>query len=188
MTASAVRDTQRDSARRPVHGTHRPAHPHQGRRLRPLTPPRAGRLGAVPRRLPTPRPGGPSKCWSWLSYFDEVEVTDARKLDINHMVPLAEAWNSGAHTWMPERREAYAKDLGSERSLVAVTAKTNRTKADKDPTAWVPPAGSARCIYLEDWAATKPHWGLSADDAERAALLELAAPCEDSVVAYEAAP
>ncbi|GHF92846.1 MULTISPECIES: hypothetical protein [Streptomyces] len=31
---------------------------------------------------------------SWLSYYDEVEVTDARKLDIDHMVPLAEAWDS----------------------------------------------------------------------------------------------
>ncbi|MFE9016907.1 hypothetical protein [Streptomyces cyaneofuscatus] len=101
---------------------------------------------------------------------------------------MAEAWNSGAHTWTPERREAYANDLGSERSLVAVISITDRTKADKDPTAWVPPAESARCIYLEDWAAIKLRWGLSADDAERAALLELAAPCEDSVVAYEAAP
>ncbi|MEV5582715.1 HNH endonuclease family protein, partial [Streptomyces parvus] len=80
---------------------------------------------------------------SWTSYYDEVEVTDAKKLDIDHMVPLAEAWDSGAHDWTPERREAYANDLGSERSLVAVTAKTNRSKADKDPAAWMPPAQSA---------------------------------------------
>ncbi|WP_239476253.1 HNH endonuclease family protein [Streptomyces sp. CS090A] len=125
---------------------------------------------------------------SWLSYYDEVEVTDARKLDIDHMVPLAEAWDSGAHSWTPERREAYANDLGSERSLVAVTAKTNRSKADRGPDAYMPPAESARCPYLEDWVATKLRWSLSADDTEQTALLELAAPCEDSVVEYEAAP
>ncbi|MFJ8846046.1 HNH endonuclease family protein [Streptomyces cyaneofuscatus] len=125
---------------------------------------------------------------SWLSYYDEVEVTDARKLDIDHMVPLAEAWDSGAHAWTPERREAYANDLVVERSLVAVTAKTNRSKADRGPDAWMPPAESARCIYLEDWTGTKLRWGLSVDDTERTALLELAAPCEDSVVDYEVAP
>ncbi|MFJ3575945.1 MULTISPECIES: HNH endonuclease family protein [Streptomyces] len=124
---------------------------------------------------------------SWTSYYDEAEVTDARKLDIDHMVPLAEAWDSGAHDWTPERREAYANDLGSERSLVAVTAKTNRSKADKDPAAWMPPAEAAACTYLVDWTATKLRWELSADQTEQAALLELAERCADSTVEYETA-
>ncbi|WP_031089223.1 HNH endonuclease family protein, partial [Streptomyces sp. NRRL S-15] len=72
----------------------------------------------------------------WSSYYDEVEVTEARKLDIDHMVPLAEAWDSGAYDWTAERRQAYANDLGAERSLVAVTAKSNRSKSDKDPATW----------------------------------------------------
>ncbi|MFG3398553.1 HNH endonuclease family protein [Streptomyces parvus] len=124
---------------------------------------------------------------SWLSYYDEVEVTEARKLDIDHMVPLAEAWDSGAHDWTPERREAYANDLDAERSLVAVTARTNRSKADKDPAAWMPPAQSSTCTYLVDWTATKLRWGLTADETEQAALLELAEPCTDSTVEYEPA-
>ncbi|WP_333732587.1 HNH endonuclease family protein [Streptomyces sp. IBSBF 3010] len=123
----------------------------------------------------------------WRSYYDEVEVTDAKKLDIDHMVPLAEAWDSGAHDWTPERRQAYANDLDAERSLVAVTAKTNRSKADKDPAAWMPPAGSAACTYLVDWTATKLRWGLSADEAEQKALLEQAESCADSTVTYEKA-
>ncbi|RLV64178.1 hypothetical protein STAN_6998 [Streptomyces sp. CBMAI 2042] len=123
----------------------------------------------------------------WLSYYDEVEVTDAKKLDIDHMVPLAEAWDSGAHNWTPERREAYANDLDAERSLVAVTAKTNRSKADRDPAVWMPPAQSAACTYLVDWTATKLRWDLSADETEQAALIELAEPCADSVVEYEPA-
>lgn len=125
---------------------------------------------------------------SWLSYYDEAEVTDAKKLDIDHMVPLAEAWDSGAHDWTPERREAYANDLGSDRSLVAVTAKTNRSKADRDPAQWMPPSESATCTYLVDWTATKLRWALTMDDTEKTALLELAEPCADSVVKYETAP
>ncbi|MFE4540692.1 HNH endonuclease family protein [Streptomyces scopuliridis] len=124
----------------------------------------------------------------WLSYYDEQTVTDPKGLDIDHMVPLAEAWDSGASQWDAERREAYANDLGAERSLVAVTAKTNRSKADRDPQDWMPPAESARCTYLVDWTATKLRWTLSADEAEVAALQELAAGCPDSTVKFELAP
>ncbi|MEV0696167.1 HNH endonuclease family protein [Streptomyces sp. NPDC050388] len=124
----------------------------------------------------------------WMSYYDEVEVTDPGKLDIDHMVPLAEAWDSGAHAWTPERRQAYANDLGAQRSLVAVTAKTNRSKADRDPAAWLPPAESAHCTYAADWTGTKLRWQLTADDEERAALVKLAEACPGTVVEYEVAP
>ncbi|MFD7498996.1 HNH endonuclease family protein [Streptomyces sp. NPDC059832] len=124
----------------------------------------------------------------WLSFYDEVTVTAAGKLDIDHMVPLAEAWDSGASKWDADRRMRYANDLGAGRSLVAVTAKTNRSKADKDPSEWMPPAESARCTYLADWTATKLRWKLSADDKERAALETLAKDCSGTAVKYEAAP
>ncbi|MER5988876.1 HNH endonuclease family protein [Streptomyces sp. NPDC001787] len=124
----------------------------------------------------------------WLSYYDEVTVTAASKLDIDHMVPLAEAWDSGASGWDAGRRMRYANDLGAERSLVAVTAKTNRSKSDKDPAQWLPPAASAQCTYGADWTATKLRWKLTADDKERTALEALAADCPDTVVKYEAAP
>ncbi|MEV7713149.1 HNH endonuclease family protein [Streptomyces sp. NPDC088270] len=123
----------------------------------------------------------------WLSYYDEVTVTEARKLDIDHMVPLAEAWDSGASTWDADRRMRYANDLGSDRSLVAVTAHENRGKADKDPSEWMPSAASAKCTYLADWTATKLRWKLTADDKERAALERLAAGCSNTVK-YEVAP
>ncbi|WP_432104455.1 HNH endonuclease family protein [Streptomyces sp. bgisy091] len=123
----------------------------------------------------------------WLSYYDEVEVTEARKLDIDHMVPLAEAWDSGAYDWTAERRQAYANDLGSKRSLVAVTAKSNRSKSDQDPATWLPPADSAHCTYAADWTGTKLRWALTVDDKERAALLKLAEACPDTTVRYEAA-
>ncbi|MFB4420621.1 HNH endonuclease family protein [Streptomyces sp. QL37] len=126
---------------------------------------------------------------SWLSYYDGQEVTDPGALDIDHMVPLAEAWDSGASAWSAARREAYANDQGAAVSLVAVTARTNRQKADQDPAQWLPPAPEAHCRYVGEWVATKLRWQLAADTTELDALKVLAeGPCEDSVVSYTPAP
>ena len=75
----------------------------------------------------------------WSSYYDDVDVDEAARLDIDHMVPLAEAWDSGAYTWDAGRRQRYANDLGDPRALAAVTARANRSKADQDPADWLPP-------------------------------------------------
>ncbi|MFD7671549.1 hypothetical protein ACFRMO_02285 [Streptomyces anulatus] len=69
-----------------------------------------------------------------------------------------------------------------------MTAKTNRSQADRDPAQWMPPAESATCTDLVDWTATRLRWALPMDDSEKTALLELAEPCADSVVEYETAP
>ncbi|MET9954461.1 HNH endonuclease family protein [Streptomyces sp. NPDC006339] len=125
----------------------------------------------------------------WISYYDGQEVTDPGKLDIDHMVPLAEAWDSGASTWDAERREAYANDQGVATSLVAVSARSNRQKADQDPREWMPPAPEATCRYVSEWVATKLRWGLSADLGEADALVLYAeGPCEDEIVHYTLAP
>ncbi|MFJ8856477.1 hypothetical protein [Streptomyces sp. NPDC102437] len=76
----------------------------------------------------------------------------------------------------------------ASRSLVAVTAKTNRSKADRDPAEWLPSAASVQCPYASDWVATKLRWKLTADSKERAALEKIASNCSSTVVKYEAAP
>ncbi|MFJ1744246.1 HNH endonuclease family protein [Streptomyces microflavus] len=122
---------------------------------------------------------------SWTSYYDGQEVTSAGSLDIDHMVPLAEAWDSGASAWSAARREAYANDQGSAVSLVAVTARTNRSKSDQDPADWMPPSPEAQCRYVGEWVSTKLRWQLTADDRELEALKVYAeGPCEDTVVRY----
>ncbi|MBO8202722.1 HNH endonuclease [Streptomyces smyrnaeus] len=113
----------------------------------------------------------------WHSYYDGKRTDNPRSLDIDHMVPLAEAWDSGASNWDAKKRERYANDLGSPRSLVAVTARENRQKADKDPAGWWVPAKGASCTYLVDWVATKTRWKLAADQAEKKALQARAAEC-----------
>ncbi|MEU5896525.1 HNH endonuclease family protein [Streptomyces venezuelae] len=125
----------------------------------------------------------------WLSYYDDQEISDTGKIAIDHMVPLAEAWDSGAATWSRARREAYANDLDAAASLVAVTARTARAKADKDPAAWLPPLPTAHCRYVSEWVSTKLRWDLAADPAELDALAVFASgQCKDTTVRYTAAP
>ncbi|MFB7482987.1 HNH endonuclease family protein [Streptomyces anulatus] len=122
---------------------------------------------------------------TWTSYYDGQEVTSAGSLDIDHMVPLAEAWDSGASAWTAARREAYANDQGAHVSLVAVTARSNRQKSDQDPADWMPPSPDAECRYVAEWVSTKLRWQLTADDRELEALKVYAdGPCEDTIVRY----
>ncbi|MEU2770978.1 HNH endonuclease family protein [Streptomyces diastaticus] len=125
---------------------------------------------------------------TWLSYYDEVTVEGARGLDIDHLVPLAEAWDSGASAWTAARREAYANDQGQATSLVAVTARTNRSKSDQDPAEWLPPAPGALCRYGAEWTATKLRWNLTIDELEKTALLDIASSCAGTTVTYAPAP
>ncbi|MCZ1006897.1 HNH endonuclease family protein [Streptomyces lydicus] len=125
---------------------------------------------------------------TWRSYYDDRTVTDARKLDIDHVVPLAEAWDSGASKWTAQRREQYANDLGADRSLVAVSLGPNRTKGDKDPAEWMPPAKDATCTYATDWVTAKLRWKLTVDPTEARALRTIAAGCPDATVTFTPAP
>lgn len=121
----------------------------------------------------------------WRSWYDAVTTTDPSTFDIDHLVPLAEAWASGAAGWTPQRREAFANDLGAARSLVAVTASSNRSKGDRDPAQWLPRHRS--CRYTTWWLATKSRWSLSVDPAEREALAALVERCGDRRVVYRVA-
>ena len=89
-------------------------------------------------------------------------------LDIDHLVPLAEAWDSGARNWTAAQRQAYANDLGDARALVAVTDNVNQAKGDQDPAEWMPPAAGATCRYVGEWAAVKIRWRLTVDTPRRA--------------------
>ncbi|MBP0454042.1 HNH endonuclease [Kitasatospora sp. RG8] len=120
----------------------------------------------------------------WWSEYDQKWITSAKDLDVDHMVPLAEAWDSGAATWTAARREAYANDQGAPNSLIAVSGSSNRSKADKDPADWLP-VPDDRCKYTVDWVADKLRWRLTADAAEHEALSRLAESCPTATVSYD---
>ncbi|MFB9394155.1 HNH endonuclease family protein [Streptomyces coeruleoprunus] len=113
----------------------------------------------------------------WYSYYDNKYVTLPDDIiDIDHMVPLAEAWDSGARNWDKAKRVAYANHLDDPVHLVAVTGRSNRQKADKDPFEWMP-YEQARCRYITEWVHIKRAWDLSVDERERNVLVDYAAKC-----------
>jgi DNA uptake protein ComE-like DNA-binding protein len=114
----------------------------------------------------------------WHSIYDGVTHSGSpSELDVDHVVALAEAWDSGASTWSRERRRAFAND---PRNLVAVTASSNRSKGDRDLGEWRPAQRSAWCVTATMTVETKAAYGLSVDAAERAALAEMLALCGQS--------
>ncbi|WP_031090137.1 HNH endonuclease family protein [Streptomyces sp. NRRL WC-3549] len=106
---------------------------------------------------------------SWYSEYDGATWTAASDLDIDHMVPLAEAWRSGASSWTNAQRQQYANDL-TRPQLIAVTDNVNQSKGDKDPAKWMPPRTAYRCTYARAWVHVKHYYKLSVDSAEKTAL------------------
>jgi hypothetical protein len=100
----------------------------------------------------------------WRSPYDGKVFTNPTGLDIDHMVPLAEAWRSGAWAWTAAQRMDFANDLEDSRSLLAVTASLNRSKGDRDVAAWLPI--KAQCNYISNWIAVKWRFDLTVDPAE----------------------
>ncbi|GIE34639.1 hypothetical protein Ait01nite_076840 [Actinoplanes italicus] len=121
----------------------------------------------------------------WLSYYDGAAWTDPADLDIDHLVPLAEAWDSGARNWTSAQRQSFANDLGDVRSLVAVTDNVNQSKSDQDPAEWIPSLTGVRCRYVTEWTAVKTRWALTVDTAEKSALTTYAAACTNSTVTVD---
>jgi hypothetical protein len=111
----------------------------------------------------------------WTSPYDGKRFTSPTGLDIDHLVPLAEAWQSGAWKWTSGTRKAYANDLGYWRSLVAVSATTNRSKGDREPQAWMPAKG--KCSYVTSWVAVKWRWRLGVNTSEKTYLTRALASC-----------
>lgn len=116
----------------------------------------------------------------WRSYYDGVTTRDSTAFDIDHLVALAEAWDSGAKRWNATTREQFANDLRDPRSLVAVSASSNRSKSDRDPADWMPALG--RCKYIGQWVAVKIRWHLKVNPAERRALRKHAGDCKNVVI------
>jgi Protein of unknown function (DUF3761)/Protein of unknown function (DUF1524) len=112
----------------------------------------------------------------WKSYYDNKEYTNPSLLDIDHLVPLNEAWRSGAWNWTNAERSIYANDLTEEATLVAVSYSLNRSKGDKDIANWIPPKN--KCRYVSEWVRVKAKYKLTVDRREAKAISELNSQCK----------
>ncbi len=113
---------------------------------------------------------------TWVSPYDGMTWTDPQKVDIDHLVPLANAWRSGANAWTDAKRQEFANDL-TRPQLIAVTLTQNRAKGDQDPAQWKPPNHAFWCQYAEDWVAVKHFWALTITVAEKTALTDMLGTC-----------
>ena len=113
----------------------------------------------------------------WLDPFTGSVVTEAGRLDVDHMVPLFHAHISGGWAWDAERRRDYANSTEDPSHLIAVTAEVNRAKGGRGPDEWKPPNEDYWCAYATDWSRIKDTWGLSTTPAEDAALEAMLATC-----------
>ncbi|MFQ1001654.1 hypothetical protein [Modestobacter sp. SSW1-42] len=113
----------------------------------------------------------------WVSFLDGQERTDPARVEIDHLVALEEAWQSGAAAWTAAERRAFANDLDHVWSLNAVTDTVHAAKGPRDPAEWLPPATAIRCTYAQAWIGVKYRWHLSVDPAEKSALGDIATSC-----------
>jgi hypothetical protein len=112
---------------------------------------------------------------TWFDPYTTRTYTEPSDIDTDHVVPLANAWRSGASSWDNEERERYAND---PEVLLSVEDNANQSKGDKGPEAWKPPNEAAWCDYAVRWIGIKDKYDLSVNEQEKAALLEMLDACE----------
>ena len=114
---------------------------------------------------------------SWIDPFTGQTHSHASKIDIDHMVPLKNAHDSGAAWWDAEDKQRFANDMARPETLAAVSASVNRSKGAQGPEAWKPANPEHWCDYARNWTRVKLRWNLTVTAAERDALSEMFALC-----------
>lgn len=101
----------------------------------------------------------------WYDPYSNTIFTDPSELDVDHIVPLAEAHRSGAYAWSPSKRKEFANDL---ENLYSVSASENRSKGDRDLSDWLPSSPKFHWEYVRTWMSIKEKYELTVDSAEYA--------------------
>ena len=117
----------------------------------------------------------------WYGALTGTYLQSPGELDIDHLVPLKNAHDSGAWVWDSAKKEQYANYLGNQHHLIAVTKGANRSKGAKGPEKWLPPDESYWCQYATDWTEVKMEWGLTMTQREAEAVIEMLATCTEPV-------
>jgi len=94
----------------------------------------------------------------WVCPYSSDTITNPRKLDIDHLVPLKNAYESGAKNWSKRKKKLYANYLKNPNHLVACRADLNRQKGSKGPLQWMPPKNKE--WYIKSWVEVKREWHL----------------------------
>ena len=106
-------------------------------------------------------------------------VSTSSQVQIDHVVALLNAWQTGAFKLTLENRTAFAND---PLNLLAVKGRLNSQKGAGDAATWLPPKKSYRCAYVARQVAVKYKYGLWLTAPEKAAILKLLQPCPGQVI------
>ncbi len=110
----------------------------------------------------------------WVSPYDLMASANPGDFDVDHLVPLEDAFNSGGWQWDAGRRRQFANNPSE---LVVASASSNRSKGSDSPDQWRPANRDSWCAYATGWVAVKVAWGLTATTAERDALGQMIDTC-----------
>ena len=101
-------------------------------------------------------------------------VATSSDVQIDHVVALSNAWQTGAFKLTYEKRLAFAND---PMNLLAVKGRLNSQKGDGDAATWLPPLKNIRCAYVAQQIVVKAKYGLWVTKPEKAAMVALLEKC-----------
>ncbi|KAI9052829.1 hypothetical protein LZ554_003102 [Drepanopeziza brunnea f. sp. 'monogermtubi'] len=113
---------------------------------------------------------------TWYSPYDGINSTYPMDVEIDEMVPLRNAWRSGASGWTTQQRAKFANDL-NEPQLWVVTDDIHEEKEDSKELFWKPPLVSFHCTYAKSWTKVKSAYNLTITDQEKEALASMLDTC-----------
>jgi hypothetical protein len=116
----------------------------------------------------------------WFGVFTGEQFSNPSNLDVDHMVPLKNAHDSGGWAWSASKKEEFANYLGFAGHLLAVSASANRSKGASGPESWKPARTDYWCQYGSDWAEIKATWALTVTSSEKSALIDMVNKCGGS--------
>ena len=108
----------------------------------------------------------------------EFRKENALEVGIDHVIPLARAWDLGASRWPEERRRDFAND---PLNLLAVSGPANSSKADQGPGEWLPLNAAFRCEYLARYLSVTVAYDLPITQADHDAITELEPHCSPNL-------
>jgi len=96
----------------------------------------------------------------WSDPYAGGTLHESKEIQIDHMVPLKNAYISGAWAWSFQSRCTYANYMGNTFHLITASGHENMSKGDDTPANYIPPNEAYRCEYLENWLKIKLIWKL----------------------------
>ncbi|MCM2350045.1 MAG: HNH endonuclease family protein [Bacteriovoracaceae bacterium] len=100
----------------------------------------------------------------WADYYYPEVHTNPKKIDIDHVVPLKNAHDTGGAYWTKKEKETFAND---PQNLVITNRSYNRKKGSKGVDGWLPVHQEYACKYIKDWIIIKNKYGLKLTHQEQ---------------------